>query len=125
MPAGPSSAGHQGLRCTTLTRGRAGGTGPTRCQRDAEALPGEAWPCPAGHAALRARGDRRPPRHCKRPRAPPPPPQRPEGHLRPPNARGTCGGKGAARPPAPRGGACSSLIFCFSFLNMVAGGGRG
>lgn len=75
---------------------------------------------PSGREATGARPDT-----ASGPGLPPHPPQRPEGHLRPPNARGTCGGKGAARPPAPRGGACSSLIFCFSFLNMVAGGGRG
>lgn len=39
--------------------------------------------------------------------------------------RRTCGDSEPARPPAPRGSTCSSLIFCFSFLNMVAGGRRG
>lgn len=102
-------------------RGRAGGTGPTRCQRDAEALPGEARPCPAAPP-----GERRPaptltlqaaqgslPTAPPATRGTPPPPQRPRYLRR----------EGGRAPPRP---ARRRLLLADLLLQLLEhGGGRG
>lgn len=95
------------------------------------ARPARRDPPAAARPVRPTRGTPRPPRTRCGPAAPPGerPSQAPTKVRRtrlPAGApRRTCGGREPARPTAPRGSTCSSLIFCFSFLNMVEGGRRG